>query len=398
MAIAEGGPQTPENSARDEAIPTVLGRRRNPQAETLQAPVIEFPSLDDGKRITNQMIASLVISLRKAVAQQTSIIEAARAEIREIKTEQKALKEQNTELQEEVQTLRAQIETQGTANPPPKSWAEVAATNSPYNTNTIIRQPQRELNCIRISTARPTEDDNNEANNNTFTRFLPTDTANNHIRTALANTGPTKDVQVAGVGSTKTGYVIRFRDAQSAETARNNTAWLEELGNETKLVKPRFGVVVHRVPTEDFALDREKQEGIEKIMGKNNLTEKGFQIKDIAWLKKKDRPLGRSASMGIWLNTPEAAELIINNGLLVGQRYIGSVEPYKVELKRCHRCQRFGHLAWSCKEQVKCGHCSGQHDQRHCPPGIRPRCADCNGEHPTGDRRCPTPLNPRSSQ
>jgi predicted RecB family endonuclease len=139
MAIAEGGPQTPENSARDEAIPTVLGRRRNPQAETLQAPVIEFPSLDDGKRITNQMIASLVISLRKAVTQQTSIIKAARAEIQEIKTEQKALKEQNTELQEEVQTLRAQIETQGTANPPPKSWAEVAATNSPYNTNTIIR-------------------------------------------------------------------------------------------------------------------------------------------------------------------------------------------------------------------------------------------------------------------
>jgi hypothetical protein len=73
MAAAEGGPQTPENSARDEAIPTVLGRRRNPQAEALRAPVIEFPSLDDGKRITNQMIASLVISLRKAVAQQTSI-------------------------------------------------------------------------------------------------------------------------------------------------------------------------------------------------------------------------------------------------------------------------------------------------------------------------------------
>lgn len=46
--------------------------------------------------------------------------------------------------------------------------------------------------------------------------------------------------------------------------------------------------------------------------------EKGFEIEDIAWLKKKDRPLGRSASMGIWLNTPEAAESIINNGLLVG--------------------------------------------------------------------------------
>jgi hypothetical protein len=152
------------------------------------------------------------------------------------------------------------------------------------------------------------------------------------------------------------------------------------------------------VPTEDFDLEKEKKEGIEKIMEENDLAEKGFEIEDIAWLKKKDRPLGKSATMGIWLNTPEAAELIINNGLLVGQRYIGSVEPYKVELKRCYHCQKFGHLTWSCKELVKCGHCSGQHDQRNCPPGIRPRCADCNGEHPTGHKKCQASLNPNSSQ
>jgi hypothetical protein len=254
------------------------------------------------------------------------------------------------------------------------------------------------LNCVRISTARPVETDDNRNNDDNFTRFLPTDTANKHIRTALSNTELTKDVQVVGVGTTKTGYVIRFRDAQWAETAQENPAWLEELGNDTKLVKPRFGIVVHRVPTEDFDLDREKKEGIIKITEENDLAEKGFEVEDIAWLKKKDRPLGRSASLGIWFNTPEAAESIINHGFLVGQRYIGSVEPYKVELKRCYHCQKFGHLAWSCKEQVKCGHCSGQHEQRHCPPGIRPRCADCNGEHPTGHRRCRTPLNPNAPQ
>jgi hypothetical protein len=359
--------------------------------------VIEFPSLDDGKRITYQTVASLISSLKIVITQQTNIIELARAEIHEIKTEQDTLREQNTKLQEEIQALRTQIENQATTILPPKPWAEVASTISPPTIN-IIPRPQKELNCVRISTAQPEATDNNGNNNDNFTRFLPTDTANKHIRTALSNTEPTKDVQVAGVGTTKTGYVIRFRDAQSAETARNNTAWLEELGNETKLVKPRFGIVVHRVPTEDFDLEKEKKEGIEKIMEENDLAERGFEIEDIAWLKKKDRPLGKSASMGIWLNTPEAAESIINNGLLVGQRYIGSVEPYKVELKRCYHCQKFGHLAWSCKEQVKCGHCSGQHDQRNCPPGIRPRCADCNGEHPTGHKRCQAPLNPNSSQ
>lgn len=133
-------------------------------------------------------------------------------------------------------------------------------------------------------------------------------------------------------------------------------------------------------------------------MIENELKEKEFQVEDIAWLKKRDMPMGKSASMGIWLDSPEAAEWIINNGLLVGQRFIGSVEPYRVEQKRCRRCQQFGHLAWSCKKQVKCGYCARQHDQRHCFPGIKPKCADCNGEHPTGDRMCQAPLNPRSSQ
>ena len=61
---------------------------------------------------------------------------------------------------------------------------------------------------------------------------------------------PCKDIQVVGVGTSKTGYMIRSRDQESAETARANTEWLGELGNGTKPVKPRFGVEVHRTPTE----------------------------------------------------------------------------------------------------------------------------------------------------
>ncbi|CEL10493.1 Putative Zinc knuckle domain protein [Aspergillus calidoustus] len=197
-------------------------------------------------------------------------------------------------------------------------------------------QPRKEPNCVRISTRHTSEIDDDE--NGGFRRYLPTDMANAKIRSALLSIDTTKDAQVAGVGTTKTGYVIRFRDAQSAEMARSNTAWLEELGNETKLVKPRFGIVVHRVPTEDFDLEFNKKEGIEKILAENKLDEKGFEIEDIAWLKKKDRPLGQSASLGIWFNTPEAANSVIKDGFLVGQRYIGSVESYRVELKRCHRC------------------------------------------------------------
>jgi hypothetical protein len=395
----ETAPRTPENSARDggEATlpPVRRGRSARLQNQTTTIPTVEFPSLEDGKtRITTQVVGNLINNLKDIIEHQSKIIESTRHEIKEIRNEQQTLRDQNLNLLKEVHDLRAQIEN-WTASPQTKTWAAVAAEAAAGETQ--IRAPRKEPNCIRISTARPAEYSDN-GNHEAFTRYLPTDVANRHIRSALLHAEATKDTEIAGIGTTKTGYVIRFRDEQSATMARNNPEWLEGLGNDTKLVKPRYGVVVHRVPTEDFDLDGDKKGGIEKIMRENGLAETEYQVEDIAWLKRKDIALGRSASMGIWLNTPEAANSILNDGLLVGQRYIGSVEPYRVERKRCRRCQRFGHLAWSCQERIRCAHCAGQHDQRHCFPGVRPRCSDCNEEHPTGDRRCQEPLKPRSPQ
>jgi hypothetical protein len=192
--------------------------------------------------------------------------------------------------------------------------------------------------------------------------------------------------------------VIRFKNQASVEAARNNTEWLNELGNNTKLVKPRFGVVVHRTPTEDFDLENANTEAIAKIMEENDLAEQGFQIEELAWLKRKDKVLGKFASLGIWFDSAEGAEYLLNNGLLVGQRQIGSVERREIKKKRSFRCQRFGHLAWSCKETPRCGHCAGQLLREHCPSGVRPRCLDCSGEHPTGDRQCLTPATFNPSQ
>jgi hypothetical protein len=76
----------------------------------------------------------------------------------------------------------------------------------------------------------------------------------------------------------------------------------------TKLVRPRFGAVVHRTPTEDILVQENKQGSIDKIIEENDLAEKGYKIEDVAWLKRKDKPLGRSASLGIWFDIAEAAK------------------------------------------------------------------------------------------
>jgi hypothetical protein len=358
-----------------------------------------FPPLESTGRVTTREVWKLIDSLKLIIHHQTALIESTKAEIEEVKHDQNVLRDQNEKLHEEVRAIRAQIEAIPPA-PPSRSWATVAASGNIAPPHPTHSRPDKDLNCVRINTQRSFVDpeDNNNSDGNTFGRYLPTDSANNHIRTALMNAPSTQDAQVAGIGTTKTGYVIRFKDPGSAEVARNNTEWLNELGNNTKLVKPRFGVVVHRTPTEDFNLESANAQAIEKIMDENDLTGQGFRIEELAWLKRKDKILGKFASLGIWFDSAEGAERILSNGLLVGQRYIGSVERREIKKKRCFRCQRFGHPAWSCKETPRCGHCAGQHERQRCPQGARPRCLDCRSEHPTGDRQCPTPATSNHPQ
>jgi hypothetical protein len=405
-----GGPEpSPTNNqrraklfTRDDFVPIVPRKRRSPrncnETTTIAYSNPEFGGSEDNNgRVTTKEVRQLINSLKEIINNQTTLIESTKAELQEVKHDQNVLQEQNNKLHEELQALRAQIEARPPA--PSPTWAAVAANNASDTPQPAHQRPEKQRNCVRISTQRTLVDprDNESSDDNTFGRYLPTETANSHIRTALLNAPPTQDAQVAGIGTTKTGYVIRFKDTESAEAARNNIEWLNELGNNTKLVKPRFGVVVHRTPTEDFDLENANSEAIEKIMEENDLARRGYQVEEVAWLKRKDKILGKFASLGIWLDSAEGAEFILNDGLLVGERYIGSVERREIKKKRCFRCQRFGHLAWSCKETPRCGHCAGQHERQRCPPGVRARCLDCSGEHTTGDRQCPSPatFNPR---
>lgn len=358
-----------------------------------------FTPTEGTGRVTTREVWKFIDSLKDIIHHQTALIESTKTEIQEVRHDQNVLQEQNEKLHEEVRALRAQIEAASPATPT-RTWATVAAAGSNPVRQLDHQRPDKDQNCVRISTQRSFVDpsDNNDSEGNTFGRYLSTESANSHIRTALLNAPPTQDAEVAGIGTTKTGYVIRFKNQASADAARSNTEWLNELGNNTKLVKPRFGVVVHRTPTEDFDLENANAQAIEKIMEENDLVAQGFRVEEVVWLKKKDKVLGKFASLGVWFDSREGAEYILNNGLLVGQRYIGSVERREIKKKRCFRCQRFGHLAWSCKETPRCGHCAGQHERQRCPPGVRARCLDCSGEHPTGDRQCSTPATSNSSQ
>ena len=144
---------------------------------------------------------------------------------------------------------------------------------------------------MRISTREQTTTQESETiEAHTFGRYMRTEMAHEEISKALSGSEKTKNIQIAGVATTKTGYIVRFRDEQSAKIARNDSKWLTELGNNTKLVTPRFGVVVHRVPTQQVNDKEGKGQSIDRIIEENDLAAKGFPVRDIAWLKSKEKP------------------------------------------------------------------------------------------------------------
>ncbi|KAJ6095197.1 hypothetical protein N7467_002710 [Penicillium canescens] len=176
-----------------------------------------FAPSDPAGRITTKEVWKLIGTLKDVIRHQTAAIATTQNKLKEIKHNQNVLQEQNENLYKEAIVV-----------------ANGGNSTSPLN----HQKPEKEQNCVRISTQRTFVDLRDNINNdgNTFGRYLPIEAANT-------------------IGTTKTGYIIRFKNTESANVARNNTEWLYNLGNNTKLVKPRFSVVIHRTPTEEFDLE-----------------------------------------------------------------------------------------------------------------------------------------------
>jgi hypothetical protein len=163
----------------------------------------------------------------------------------------------------------------------------------------------------------------------------------------LASLDKRKDVEVAGVNTTRTGYVVRCKDEQSAATAKTHTGLLQELGNNTKLVKPRYPVVVHRFPTDGIVLPDNEHEFIRQLMEENEMQDQNAHIDEATWLIAKGKPVGYLATLGIWVDTEVAAQEAITHGLVYGQRYMG-VSAYDPGKKKCYNCSEPGHFQRDC--------------------------------------------------
>lgn len=76
-----------------------------------------------------------------------------------------------------------------------------------------------------------------------------------------------------------------------------------------------------------------------------------------------------------------------------GRIYLGftshPVEEYLGPALRCYNCQRFGHMAKSCRNTRRCKICSEEHHHKECKSVLQPKCANCAGNHAASYSGCP---------
>ena len=112
------------------------------------------------------------------------------------------------------------------------------------------------------------------------------------------------------------------------------------------------------------------------------------QIVRASWVGKNTNAPRRQVRIACTGSLPEVVDL--------GK--FGRYRPKEPEREptRCYKCQRYGHARWGCKEEEKCGICSGRHLTDICinkfhETGVKSqaKCPNCSRRHHAWSMDCP---------
>lgn len=129
----------------------------------------------------------------------------------------------------------------------------------------------------------------------------------------------------------------------------------------------KYTVLVHGVRVSDFPQEQQTK-GIEAILKQNLVLHDQVNILRFGWRKRVLGLKKHHSSMHLDLDSPEGANLLIQEGLVLDHELKG-VELYdaRCQVTRCFKC-RYGHTLRNCKNPERCGICGlGKHASETCP-------------------------------
>jgi hypothetical protein len=289
----------------------------------------------------------------------------------------------NSALEMDIKEIKETLRTMTTN---PRTWAEVAA-QSDFNIKAEMAKRERleaakrerGKSEILISFQDAPSDMKEKIEHQTDQELR--DTIEHHIH----KTKETADMPIQNIQKlSKHTIKIQCRHENDAQ-ALCKVNWNEL--DSARMIKPMYGVKVDGVAKSDInPQNNDQNEMKEKIENTNNIT-----VARVALLTKKPKnPSAPTHSIVIFTECPNEADNLICSGLKIMGR-IHSAKRFvpQAQLKQCYNCQGYGHKAYMCTRQTKCGKCAGDHETRKCEAPVNElQCTNCKENHAAWHHEC----------
>jgi len=158
-----------------------------------------------------------------------------------------------------------------------------------------------------------------------------------------------------------------------------------------KVHKPKYGIVIHRVPKIEIDLTQDHAAIISKLEEGNAHTQ-DIHITNITSLHRKVNTSLQSLHESIVIFTVDthATNRCIHGGIYINY-LLFPAERYSPQLNitQCFKCGDYGQRALHCKWKQKCGRCGDEkHATKECK-SAEPTCLHCEGKHEVWHPECP---------
>ncbi|KAI9044910.1 putative RNA-directed DNA polymerase from transposon X-element [Aspergillus affinis] len=165
---------------------------------------------------------------------------------------------------------------------------------------------------------------------------------------------------------------LALRTAAEAETARIYDKWADFMSSGATLRRPTWGVVVHGIPIksiQDLSDQGEQDRVARELLDENReVWSRKPDIKRVAWLSHLSNHKNRkSSALTVEFSDPSHAnEAIMKGTIWASDSRITVLYDRNARIRRCFKCQQYGHIEIVCSNKTTCGLCTEGHETRSC--------------------------------
>lgn len=179
--------------------------------------------------------------------------------------------------------------------------------------------------------------------------------------------------------------LLQADNLEDVEQLTRYSMWVKAFGEEAKIRKPTYAVVMHKVSA--GKVDAASQANIKAQLKADNagrLASTPADITYVGWLfgarKVREEGLERS-ELVVEFDDDRPANLAIQRGLVLhGRNHTCTIYDRHQRVRQCFNCQAYGHIAKHCKRLARCAYCGESHKTEDCDhPKDKTRacCAVC---------------------